>query len=281
MGIRDATPSAPPGVALNRVVTTRIASNAAASRLRASCVVAAASAFAFGCGGMVSADPSGEDSTSTADASTHVTRDAAGGGFSQGDGGAAGSCSVGACPAPGDVSRFVPTWRPPTGAHQGLCTPALIDEFYQDCLGTGAGPCSVFGPAGDAAHQACGRCMTSGIDDAAWGPVVASPGLVETNGAGCIALLDPSAIDCAKAVQALDECEHAACDPTCNAASGPAFDDWVQCSAAANACGCAPWLAASNCTQAIAADAGPAAACLVGQTFQDFFEITAQVFCGD
>jgi hypothetical protein len=258
-----------------------------APTLRVRCIGAGVlgliAALAGGCGGEIDGESAGH-STSTGDASTLVARDAAGGrgGPPQDDGAAPSSCSGGACPSPGDVSGFVPTWKPPTGAHQRLCTTALVDEYYQDCLAvSGAQSCAVFGPAGDPAHQACARCLTSGFDDATWAPVVESANVVETNGAGCIALLDPSALECAKSVQALDQCEHAACDPTCHTGSASTFDDWVQCSAAANACGCQSWFAASDCVKQIAAGAGPAAACLVGQTFQDFFEVTASAFCGD
>jgi hypothetical protein len=191
------------------------------------------------------------------------------------------SCSGGACPSPGDVSGFVPTWKPPTGAHRGQCTPALIDEYYQDCLAVGGTQtCAAFGPGTDGPHQACGACIASNFTDPSWGPLVRSPNIVETNGAGCIVLLDPSAIDCAKSVQALAQCEHAACDPVCHAAGTVGFDDWVQCSAASNACGCKSRLSESDCVKEIVSDGGPAAACLVGQTFQDFFQVTAAVFCG-
>ncbi len=84
----------------------------------------------------------------------------------------------------------------------------------------------------------------------------------------------------AKAVQAAAQCDHAACDPVCNGANATAFDDWIQFTTTANGCGCKSWYAASDCIKSIAADAGPAARCLVGQTFQDFFEVTAAVFCG-
>ncbi len=236
-----------------------------------------------GCGGIATGESAGGNSSTGSGSAGPAGRDGsvARGGEPQGDGGPV-ACSGGGCPSPADVSGFVPTWKPPTGAHQGACSAVLVAEYYQDCLADGgSAACSAFGPAGDAPHQACARCLVSGFGDAAWGPLVESAALVETNEAGCIALLEPSAIDCAKAVQALDQCEHAACDTTCHGGSAAEFDDWVQCSAAANACGCASELAASDCIHAVAADAGPAAGCLVGQTFQDFFEVTANAFCGD
>jgi hypothetical protein len=239
-------------------------------------------ACAAGCGG-ISADgaSNGNSMAIPGDAGRDGSSRTGNGSPNGGDGGPI-SCSGGACPSPGDVAGFVATWKPPRAIQPGACSGALIDDYYQGCIANGGGgDCSAFGPAGDAAHQACAACLTSPFGDATWGPIVTSANVIETNEAGCIALLDPTAMDCARAVEALDECEHAACDPVCHAGSDATFDDWVRCSAAANGCGCAPELAATGCVQAIAAGTGPAAACLVGQTFQDFFEVTAAAFCGN
>ncbi|MGA7124255.1 MAG: hypothetical protein WBY94_29405 [Polyangiaceae bacterium] len=240
--------------------------------------------FGSGCGGAVT-DTAAAESGDSGLASARGGPDSGGGRGAHGSfDGSSGpvACGGGACPSPGNVSAFVPTWRPPSGAHQGQCTPALIDEYYQNCLSVGGTQaCDAFGGGADQAHQTCAGCISSNFGDPTWGPLVRSGGVVETNGSGCIALVDPSAIDCAKAVQANDECEHAACDPVCRAGSAAAFDQWDQCGAAANTCGCGSWFAASNCVQDIAADGGLAAQCLVGQTFQDFFSVTAAVFCGN
>lgn len=235
----------------------------------------------WGCGGAVT-DGS---ATASTDSGTRPVRADAGGGVAlvtNDDGGVSVSCGGGACPSPGNVSSFTPTWRPPTGAHQGQCTPALIDEYYQNCLSAGGvQACDAFSLGADQAHRACARCVSSNFGDPTLGPLVRSANVLESNGAGCIALLEPSAIDCAKSVQAMDQCEHAACDPVCGAANAMAFDEWDQCAAAANACGCSSWFAASDCVKEIAADGGPAAQCLVGQTFEDFFSVAASVFCGN
>jgi hypothetical protein len=189
-------------------------------------------------------------------------------------------CNGGQCPSPASVVGFQPTWIPPTGAHQGVCTTALITEFYSDCLAAG-GACTMFN-GGDPAHQACAKCLQSQYSDPAWGPLVyGTDNIVETNLAGCIDLLQPSAQPCALSLEAEDECEHAACDPVCNAASDPNFDQWVTCSSAANTCGCESWFQAATCVKGLAADAGPGAQCLVGQTFQDYYYVVAPLFCGD
>jgi hypothetical protein len=157
----------------------------------------------------------------------------------------------------------------------------MMDEYYQNCLAVGgAQQCDAFGPGADAAHRACQKCLASDFGDSTWGAVVQSTNIVEANQAGCIALLDPGALDCARVVQAAAECQHAACDPACTAQNAAAFDDWIQCGAIANACGCKSAFSAADCVKQIVSDAGPASPCLVGQTFQDFFEVTARVFCG-
>jgi hypothetical protein len=238
-------------------------------------------AGAGACGGIADGGAAGGDSTSTSSDAGQGAARREGGTANGGDGGPI-SCSGGVCPSPADVSAFVATWKPPRTIQPGACSAALISAFYEGCIAAGGGgDCTAFGPGGDAAHQACAACLTSPFANATWGPIVTSANILETNESGCIALLDPSAIDCAKAVQALDECEHAACDPVCHAGTDATFDQWVQCSSAANGCGCAPELAATACVQGIAAGTGPAARCLVGQTFQDLFEVTATAFCGD
>lgn len=196
-----------------------------------------------------------------------------------GDDGGLPPCSDGICPSPVAVPGFTPSWNPPTGAHQNLCTAALIDQYYDQCLAPALGvSCADY--ASDTAHQGCQTCLESQLTDSKWGPLVFSAGLIETNESGCIALLDPTALSCAQAVQAADECEHAACDPVCGPGSDAAFDDWVTCSAAANACGCQSWFQASDCVKSLAGAQSAAAPCLVGQTFEDLYYSVAAVFCG-
>jgi hypothetical protein len=104
--------------------------------------------------------------------------------------------------------------------------------------------------------------------------------VVESNEAGCIALLDPGALECAKAIEAQTECQHAACDSVCSASSDLGFEQDVQCASAANGCSCKSWFLAADCTKPIATSGGPASQCLVAQTFEDSYDFVAQVFCG-
>jgi hypothetical protein len=187
-------------------------------------------------------------------------------------------CDQGVCPSPSSVAGFAPTWIPPTGAHQNKCTTAMLTEYYQQCLDPTGGQTCTFGT--DPASQACLTCLNSNFTDPVWGPLVAGVGEVGTNTAGCIVLLDPGAMACAQAIEAQDECVHAACDAVCMAGDSSSFDSWVTCSAAANGCGCEPYFEAADCVKALAGAQSPAAPCLVGQTFEDLYYSVTAVFCG-
>jgi hypothetical protein len=191
-------------------------------------------------------------------------------------------CNSGTCPSPSDVTGFQPMWIPPSGAHQGVCTAALIADFYSECLDLNGGQgCADFSP-GDAAHQACASCLRSDYGAAVYGPLIYEPdGIVETNTAGCLALLQPSAQPCALALEAIDECEHAACDPVCNVSTDSNFDQWVACSSLANTCACSTYFAQSKCTEGVADDGGAGAQCLVGKTFENYYFTYAALFCGN
>jgi hypothetical protein len=249
-------------------------------------LVLAATATAGACGGSIADDSLTPGDAGDAGGDVHRLphHDAAPPQDASDDGGDDGglpSCMGGSCPSPGDVSGFQPTWKPPTAAHQNVCTPALVDQYYQDCLSVNSPQtCTSFGMGADAAHKACQQCIVSQFTDGQWGPLVYSQNVVDTNSAGCIAVLDPSLTDCAKAVEADMECQHAACDPVCGGGSFSSFDQWVTCTAAANACGCMSYFAAADCVKKIASSNSPARPCLVGQTFADFYYATAAIFCG-
>jgi len=187
-------------------------------------------------------------------------------------------CDQGVCPSPSSVGGFVPTWIPPSGAHQNKCTMAMLTDYYQQCLSTSSAQGCTFGM--DPASQACLSCLDSSFTDPVWGPLVAGVGEIGTNTAGCIVLLDPGAMSCAQAIEAQDECVHAACDNVCTASDPSSFDSWVTCSAAANGCGCEPYFKAADCVKALAGAQSPAAPCLVGQTFEDLYYSVSAIFCG-
>lgn len=198
---------------------------------------------------------------------------------------------------PGDVSSFTPTWRPPSGAHQAKCTAAQIDAFYADCLSNAATQttCATFGRDGGANDRACAACLVSRATDPSLGPIVvhtlARGSSQEIDFAGCVALVDPSAVDCAKKYQAGVECEHAACDEVCRGDDSVAFDQYTGCLGAANLGACNPYTKAGQCVLALGADAGDGGGasdagdatsrCIfAGTTFEELYRAIAPLFCG-
>ena len=198
--------------------------------------------------------------------------------------------------APGDVSSFTPTWRPPSGAHQAKCTAAQIDAFYTACLADTAtqATCAPFGKDGGPSDRACALCLVSKPSDATLGPIVVYPlsagSALEIDFAGCVALVDPSAVECAKAYQAGVECEHAACDTSCRGDDSVAFDRYTGCRGAANVGECNAYTKPGQCVLSLGADAGDGGAddagnatsrCLVaGTTFAELYRAIAPLFCG-
>ena len=207
---------------------------------------------------------------------------------------------AGAPCAPGDVASFTPSWHPPSGAHQAKCTTAQMDAFYTGCLSSTAtqATCAPFGKDGGAGDRTCATCLVSRSSDATLGPIVVHPlaagSAQEMNFAGCVALVDPTAVACAKTYQAGVECEHAACDKVCRGDDSAAFDQYMGCRGAANVGACNAYTKAGQCVFALGADAGDGggagdaggasgatAACLfAGTTFEELYRAIAPLFCG-
>jgi len=170
------------------------------------------------------------------------------------------------------------------------CTGLLINDYYNACLGSDASQESCdedWGAGEDAAHATCQSCILTPSSASLWGPLIdygtgadgGAGGTVSVNVAGCVQILDPSQLPCAMSVEEADECQHAACDPGCPVSDAASFADWqacIQASGAQDECG--PYLQSASCVNG--EDAGPAAACVTGQTFEDVFFSIASVFCG-
>jgi hypothetical protein len=179
-------------------------------------------------------------------------------------------------------------WSPPAYRHAqarqpSACSALLIADFYQSCLGPSAsdqGCNQTWGVGQDQVHQICQSCLVTPSSAMLWGPLVNYGTTVSINVAGCVELLDPSRTACATEVQAADVCQHQACDGACPvSATDPAsFATWQACVAATAQGECNGYLVSAACVGV--EDAGPAAACVSGQSFQDDFLATAAVFCG-
>jgi hypothetical protein len=189
--------------------------------------------------------------------------------------------------APGDVTGFVPTWKPPTGFLQGRCTDVQAAAFV-DCL-TGAhdaATCKTF--FGDAANKNCIKCAltNSTASAAAYGPLIADSVTVDVNEPGCIAHAtdDVSATGCGAKLLALRQCERASCETNCPVQAnddGTAYNALLACQKSAASTTCKAYAVAATCAVDLEDDAGPAAVCAQkGATFSDNAEPTVKLFCG-
>jgi hypothetical protein len=145
---------------------------------------------------------------------------------------AAGSPLTGVC-APVGASSFVATWHPPATS-KGACTQDDIAAFAEACKSDLA-TCKAFEQ--DPARSACAACIFTPSIQPDWGPVVSFGPVLMPNVGGCIALLDPTELDCARWFQTIVECPAASC-ASCPAQASQA--DLDACATAAlNGGGCA------------------------------------------
>jgi hypothetical protein len=112
--------------------------------------------------------------------------------------------------APGLLGNFMPTYQPPTGAHQNKCTPTQIADGVTALLGGSF-------PTFQVANAACAACLVSDSQAAMLGPVLSYGSLkvLRGNAEGCLALWtgDDSPSGCASRAQAQFQCALAVCGP--------------------------------------------------------------------
>lgn len=185
--------------------------------------------------------------------------------------------------APGDVSTFTPSWKPPTAFNQGKCSDAQTTAFV-DCLSNmpDAATCKTFGA--DAANKPCIQCAATPSTAAAYGPLIEGTVTIEVNVAGCIANVtnDLSATGCGAKTIALSQCKQAACEPNCLlSGDGAIFDALLACEEKSAGSSCKAFADAAACSDALTGDGGVAAQCnLVGATFADDAKPMVKLFCG-
>jgi hypothetical protein len=198
--------------------------------------------------------------------------------------------------APGSVASFTPKWHPPR-AKTTSCTRAQIEAYLQ-CLSdatTALSPpsCAEWSGTISASDQTCLTCLSSNESDSTYGPFVSLPGVLLVNVAGCIALAEgkTDGSGCGGALQQDEQCQRAACLPTCSIVSHPT--DEANCETEANALpgdaggggACAKFVPPAECAGAIEqTDAGTPAekACFGGSAAggASQFEAVALAFCG-
>jgi hypothetical protein len=233
-------------------------------------------ALAGGCG-VVTSSPSlpPEGDASVGDASS-----------SAGQTDAASSCH------PSDVLTFVQgsyqPAAPPSGACLGADGGGLWEDFYDACLGPGPGKsdanCNAYKQT--PSNAACAACVLTSYTADQLGPIVSFGEFVGGNVAGCIEATTPadaappvrsSRLSCAKAVQALIDCENAACQANCPVTDSQSLTDRQNCALEADVTGCQLFFGmAKGCAET---DAGLAGLCM-NSGFKEFYDAVVPLFCG-
>ena len=185
--------------------------------------------------------------------------------------------------APGNVSGFAPTWKPPTGAKQGKCTASQVATYYSQCAANGATPTACTAWRSNSSNATCGGCIESKETASSWGPLVfLDNGVEQINAGGCVALLEPCNAPCAEAYEAAATCDLAACESNCPVGTDPAsFAAYKACVATADSCGCSKWTPFAACTDSLKGPLHPASICVDAPDFQTYFMQVVPVFCGN
>ena len=205
---------------------------------------------------------------------------------------------------PGGLTTFAPaTYHSALAAGQGACVAsgstdafAQYAQFYDACLGPNKTQvdCDSFNES----SPTCASCLLTPSTAMAYGPLVNFGGLILPNVAGCLELtglhpsieagVDSQALGCAKSLQALEECELAACKANCPVPTGGTLDLYDACAREADQGGCQSYASVASCGDAYresdAAGAGDGGGTLTPGTcflsFKDFYDAVAPLFCG-
>jgi hypothetical protein len=186
----------------------------------------------------------------------------------------------GQCVALSNLAGFTPSFTPPSGAHQGKCTQAQIDNFRTFCLGTGdAQACQSF--LATAEGKTCAQCILTQPTAATLGPLVdhTSEGFVSLNTAGCVALLEPCNEKCARDIVALSQCDDAAC-VNCKVTDDASLAALNACTATAESCVCKPYVQPASCADLLKGSDHPASVCFNGTDFTGGYNALVPLFCG-
>jgi hypothetical protein len=210
-----------------------------------------------------------------------------GGGSSSGSGGGSSGSSGGfpdldgnAC-QPGSVATYHPdAYHPASGASQGACVASggadPIRAFYDACLGSSAttDQCNAVRQT----NAACVACILTPDSATAYGPLIDHGSFVTANVAGCLELVAPGSLSCARAVQALGGCELAACGANCPVHDAASLANYESCAKQVESAGCQTYATGASCALS-EPDAAPKAALCLGD-FQSFYSAVVPIFCG-
>jgi hypothetical protein len=182
------------------------------------------------------------------------------------------SWDASAC-APGDVQTFVPGSYVHASQPKSDCGADSVLLLYNACFGESASvaSCSAFRTL----NEACYACAVTPSTASSYGPIINYTSFVETNLAGCVELVEEGALTCAGPVQALAECQLAACQTNCPVTDTATLNAFSACTEAADTGGCQAYNAAASC---LAVESGPLAIC-DSSDFRHFFFSVVPLFC--
>jgi len=184
---------------------------------------------------------------------------------------------------PSDVLTFVQGSYQPAAAPSAACLGTdgggLWEDFYEACLGPNKKDANCNAYKETPSNAACATCVLTPYTADQLGPILSFGQFVGANVAGCIevtAPTDPTALQCAKKVQALTDCENAACQANCPVTDQVSFTGRQHCAELADQMGCQSFaLNAASCQT----DAGVAAPC-GSAAFKAFYDVVVPLFCG-
>jgi hypothetical protein len=228
-------------------------------------------------GGLAPASGCGVVTSSPSVASAPAIDASVGVAFGGGETDAAGSC------LPSNVATFVQGPYQPAAAPSGACLGAdgggVWGDFYDACLGPekSSDKCADF--KATPSNAACAACVLTPYTADQLGPILSFGEFVGGNVAGCIEISAPSDVSCAKAVQALTDCENAACQANCPVTDPTSLVDRQNCASQADLLGCQLLSGTASGCRAAEADAGLAQPC-ANTGFSDFYDVVFPLFGG-
>jgi hypothetical protein len=217
---------------------------------------------------------------------TPVTAALAGGSASSGPDGSAsssggGGTDAGSACSPADVSSYVPSAYAAAQTPSDSCLAgdggSLWEAYYDACLGPAksSASCNAF----SAANAACAACILTSYSAGRLGPIIDYGDFVGGNVAGCIQVLSPTELPCARSVQALTDCEIVACQANCPVSDATSLTARESCGDLADSTGCTTYSAAATSCQSAETDAGLDSPCTI-TGFKAFYDAVVPLFCG-
>ncbi len=183
---------------------------------------------------------------------------------------------------PGDMSSFIPTWKPPAPLHSGKCSAAQAEALM--CLFDAAADQSTCDAlVNDPANDGCFQCIYTSSSGPKLGPVIITANFGSLNTAGCIAGVtgNTTATGCGAKLQASEQCA----DEACAGCAIDGFDEnsiyeYQACTEQAATTVCSEFTDDAACAEALLDTDGGASVCGSGNDFLERAIVLAKLFCG-